>query len=596
MKTKTNIIFKLLVLLLLLIWVSAELRASGDILVSFRFYQGIKGKEKETGKPTVVTSYHLRPLFVGNLVSETGLQEEKEEIKRIFNLTDLKLMTRAQWGWQEQNRLRILKVIIINGHEFVVGLGLKKDKDTFAVQVIERQPLTKKELLSTEIILPEKKTAVFGFEDSLNKPYFLSLHREKDGTVMREEEPLPLSAWQPELLKRVSPVYPETALKAHVQGNVIMEATTDAKGNVQSVNVIKGHPFLRVAALQAVRKWKYAPYKISGKEDPPSFTIKVAFKLNGTKQEKPLKRFVGSPIDVKLKDAKLEDTLRFFEKVSGISITADPGISGWVTCDFTGVPWDEALQLILRLNDLEMVQEAKNIRVRKRVPAAVEVHHPALEKQYTGEPMDFDFKNAPLPTIFKFMGKVSGSRITVDPGIGGLVSCRMKQVPWDEAVDLMLKVNGLYMIKDKNHIEIRKKDKSKDDKAASIPDTWPTMGYLTDGFGDRLHPLTGKRTFHKGVDIAARQGNQVHAAADGVVVLTESRKVEGNLIIIDHQNGYTTHYAKLSAFNVKKGDKVKKGDVIGLVGNTGVSTAPHLHWEVHFNGEPIDPMTVVKDE
>ncbi|MCP5104279.1 MAG: TonB family protein, partial [bacterium] len=565
-------------------------------LVSFRFYEGIKGNE--TSKTSVVTSYHLRPLFVGNLVSETGLAQEKKELKRIFNLTGLKLMNKTGWVWKANDKERGLKVIILNGHEFRVGIGLKKKRDTFNVVVSEKGKSGSKKLLDTEIVLPQEKTTVFGFEDSMKKSYFLSFHREKDVAAMRRVSST--AGAKPILIKRVSPAYPKVAAKAGIWGDVIMEAQTDINGNVESLKVLKGHPLLRFAAIKAVRQWKYEPLMVKGKPQPATFTVMVTFSLDQLERKKPgtIKRFVGSPINVKLKDASLKSVLVFFQKVAGVTITVDPGIKGWVTCDFTEVPWDLALERILRLNSLEMVREGKKLRIRNARPTARK-EKPAAgapgEKKFTGEPMDFEFKNARLSNIIQLLAKVSGTRINLQSGIDGQISCLMKKVPWDEALDLMLKVNDLYMTRDKDHIEIRKVVRSKDTKSAAVPDIWPAMGYLTDGFGDRVHPLTGKPNFHRGIDIASREGNHVIAAGAGVVVLSEFRKSDGNLVVIDHQNGYTTRYAKLRSFKVKKGEKVKKGDLIGYVGNTGVSTSPHLHWEVWFNGKPIDPMTVVKD-
>lgn len=592
----TKKIIRLLILLVIVFWMSAGLLTAGDILVSFRLYKGLKGNETADEKPSVVTSYQLRPLFVGNLVSETGMKEETEELKQIFNLSGLKLMVHSRWAWQENDKKKRLKLIILNGHEFAVSIGLKNKNDIFDVQVIEKTKPGDKELLGTEIILPETKTAVFGFEDSLKKPYFLSFHRESNKSVVRKDMP-DFQREKPRLISRVSPDYPVVAKKAQIEGNVILKASTDTNGNVVNLNVINGHPLLRNAAAAAVKKWKYEPFKVKGKVQPATFTVTVYFRLNlppGMRRGK-IKRYVGNPITVKFKDAPLEEVLRFFEKTSGVAIETDPGITAWVLCNFNAVPWDEALQLILRLNGLEMVQAGKKLKIRKQAPGKP-IGKPAFDKKYTGEPMDFDFKNADLSNLLKFMSKISKTGITLDPGIDGRISCRLNQMPWDEALDLMLKVNDLYVTKDGDKIKVRKIVRKEDKKSASIPDIWPTMGYLTDIFGKRHHPITGEVGFHNGIDIAAPRGNEVVAAADGVVILTESRKVQGNLIIIDHQNGYTTRYAKLSAFNVKKGNKIKKGDLIGYVGNTGVSTAPHLHWEVRLNGKPINPMTLLTDE
>jgi murein DD-endopeptidase MepM/ murein hydrolase activator NlpD len=130
---------------------------------------------------------------------------------------------------------------------------------------------------------------------------------------------------------------------------------------------------------------------------------------------------------------------------------------------------------------------------------------------------------------------------------------------------------------------------------ASTPSIWPTRGYLTNSFGPRIHPFTGKRSFHYGQDIATQSGNRVIAPADGVVLVAEYRDYYGNMIIIDHNFGYTTRYGHLSAFNVKEGDRVKRGQVIGFVGSSGRSTGPHLHYEVRFMGKALNPMDFIID-
>lgn len=132
-------------------------------------------------------------------------------------------------------------------------------------------------------------------------------------------------------------------------------------------------------------------------------------------------------------------------------------------------------------------------------------------------------------------------------------------------------------------------------RLASTPSIWPTKGYLTDGFGWRTHPFTGKRNFHYGQDIATQLGNDIVATADGFVLVVEHQNTLGNLIVIDHGFGFTTRYGHLASFNVKEGDRVKRGQVIGYVGNTGRSTAPHLHYEVRAFGKTQNPLNYIID-
>jgi murein DD-endopeptidase MepM/ murein hydrolase activator NlpD len=122
------------------------------------------------------------------------------------------------------------------------------------------------------------------------------------------------------------------------------------------------------------------------------------------------------------------------------------------------------------------------------------------------------------------------------------------------------------------------------------PSIRPTEGYLSCGFGMRIDPFTGRRQLHRGVDLAADIGTPVHVTADGVVREVSRDVGLGKLIKVDHQYGYTTIYAHLSRISVKPGQHVKRGEVIGAVGNTGYSTGPHLHYEVHLEGRPQNPM------
>jgi murein DD-endopeptidase MepM/ murein hydrolase activator NlpD len=124
----------------------------------------------------------------------------------------------------------------------------------------------------------------------------------------------------------------------------------------------------------------------------------------------------------------------------------------------------------------------------------------------------------------------------------------------------------------------------------SPPSLWPVMGRLMDGFGRRTDPFSGEGSFHKGVDITAPTGTTVRNTADGVVVQAEMVSGGyGRLVIIDHGGGIQTYYAHLSKISVHAGQELHSGDVIGQVGTSGRTTAPHLHYEVHSGGVPVNP-------
>ncbi len=120
---------------------------------------------------------------------------------------------------------------------------------------------------------------------------------------------------------------------------------------------------------------------------------------------------------------------------------------------------------------------------------------------------------------------------------------------------------------------------------------WPMPGYSAGGgVGWRVHPVYGYKSCHTGVDISAPSGTQIIAARGGTVIWTKSGGPYGNNTLIDHGNGLATFYAHQTSFAVSGGERVRKGEVIGYVGSTGYSTGPHLHFEVHINGVPHDPM------
>ena len=123
----------------------------------------------------------------------------------------------------------------------------------------------------------------------------------------------------------------------------------------------------------------------------------------------------------------------------------------------------------------------------------------------------------------------------------------------------------------------------------SIPALWPVRGILSSGFGVRTSPFTDTPVFHHGLDIIARTGVQVRAAAAGKVVRSGYESLFGNVVVLDHGYGYRSLYAHLGERMAAAGDLVQKGDPIGTVGDTGRTTGPHLHFEVHVNGLAVNP-------
>jgi len=122
------------------------------------------------------------------------------------------------------------------------------------------------------------------------------------------------------------------------------------------------------------------------------------------------------------------------------------------------------------------------------------------------------------------------------------------------------------------------------------PGIWPVDGRLMSAFGRRNDPFSAEGAYHQGVDISAPTGTPVKAAADGVVSYAQFQSGGfGRLVVINHNNGMQSYYAHLSKFDVIAGQEIRQGEVIGRVGSTGRVTAPHLHYEVHVSGTPVNP-------
>ncbi|HEV8151061.1 MAG TPA: M23 family metallopeptidase [Gemmatimonadales bacterium] len=128
------------------------------------------------------------------------------------------------------------------------------------------------------------------------------------------------------------------------------------------------------------------------------------------------------------------------------------------------------------------------------------------------------------------------------------------------------------------------------ERLAATPSIMPTTGWLSSAFSRmRVHPILHEARPHEGIDVTAPMGAPIEAPANGTVVQSGWEAGYGNMIVIDHGYGVTTKFAHASRILVRVGDKVQRGELIAQVGNTGLSTGPHLHYEVHVNGRPVDP-------
>lgn len=157
-------------------------------------------------------------------------------------------------------------------------------------------------------------------------------------------------------------------------------------------------------------------------------------------------------------------------------------------------------------------------------------------------------------------------------------------------IDLSRRVNQFKQTEDAAEVDLSEYEKAIENRLLRIPTLRPTYGRTSSGFGYRTHPIYRYRHFHSGVDIVASSGTTIRAAATGYVTEAAYHSSMGNYIKISHGNGFTTVYMHCQKLHVKAGQTVEKGQTIAAVGSTGTSTGPHLHYEVHLYGTPVDPV------
>jgi hypothetical protein len=150
------------------------------------------------------------------------------------------------------------------------------------------------------------------------------------------------------------------------------------------------------------------------------------------------------------------------------------------------------------------------------------------------------------------------------------------------------------VVQSKSLDEIVQLAKNKEEMLASIPAIMPVekenLTRMASGYGMRMHPILKIRKMHEGMDFTAKKGTPIYASGNGIVVRADRSTTYGNVVYINHGYGYQTRYAHMSALKTHKGKKVKRGELIGLVGNTGRSVSSHLHYEVHKNNRPVNPV------
>jgi murein DD-endopeptidase MepM/ murein hydrolase activator NlpD len=191
-----------------------------------------------------------------------------------------------------------------------------------------------------------------------------------------------------------------------------------------------------------------------------------------------------------------------------------------------------------------------------------------------------------LPAVVK--ARAAGGSVSTSAAISNVIATSFTS-PEDTFGVLRTLLQGL----ESRLRNVRKDVERQEALVAATPSIWPAKGWLTGTFGGRSDPFTGEPGFHEGLDISTAKGQPVIATADGRVESASYTGDYGNLIVLKHDFGLSTRYGHLSKFNIKPGQTVHRGDVIGFVGSTGRSTGSHLHYEILANGTLLNPLQLL---
>ncbi len=303
------------------------LHADYVVELKTRFYEG--AREGKVEAPEFVTSSYLQPTVTATIPARFLLSDEKAQIGKVFNLKDVNLIAEADLQMSAKKG-SISHLLRLNGKSYRLEISIQSKKETthqFRIGIFEHAEGKETHLMETDVLLPQKKMAVLGFEDKEGKPYFLSFHvtnvagtppppppppKPPTATSHPTSAPAPpppppkeirqnkkrIEEFErgavrcvgdikpPRLIKKVDPIYPEAARQARVEGNVILGTRIDTQGYVSKVLVYSTKEFsLAQAAMDAVKQWVYEPLTIEGKPVEAVFTTSVNFKLKPDQTE-----------------------------------------------------------------------------------------------------------------------------------------------------------------------------------------------------------------------------------------------------------------------------------------------------------------------
>ncbi len=269
-------------------------------------------------------------------------------------------------------------------------------------------------------------------------------------------------------------------------------------------------------------------------------------------------------------------------KVFGVccALTVFGVFCGMLTSKFFPSPQERQLNLDVEKLEIEVEGFRRQVQEQEEVLSALQERDESIYRTI--------FEAEPIPMAVREAGFGGGNRYK---DLDNLPNSELMK----GTAQRIEKIRKQLYIQSKSYDEIAELVKNKEEMFASIPAIQPVsnkeLRRIASGFGMRMHPIYKTRKMHSGMDFSAPTGTSVYATGKGKVVKVKKlRKGYGYHVVIDHGFNYETLYAHLSKIEVRTGQRINRGDVIGLVGNTGTSTAPHLHYEVHKNGKRINPI------
>jgi len=265
----------------ILVFMARTVFTSEGIFLQLRLYKGVK--VSKNGVNNNLNSYYLKKIADDYIIPNFEFSKEQNAIIKIYNLKYAHFLYKIEIILKKGSEEKWIQEIVLNKRKMHIQVhNIINRSDRFKVQILNKEK-TEKPLLETEIIIPEEKTAVLGFEDSEDRIYFLALNRKKDQAY--QDTDLVKSVEVPKLTHWVTPTYPGEALTKGIDGIVVLECHTDREGHVNKVHAIAGAAELIKASKNAVLKWKYSPWKINGISEPVRYHLVVIFDIRGKRKE-----------------------------------------------------------------------------------------------------------------------------------------------------------------------------------------------------------------------------------------------------------------------------------------------------------------------